>query len=160
MAHPAPPPARPRRAVATHGQPSRRSLVLGGLALAFVLIAGITVVAVTADTGPRQDTQGQLPEAGGQKPHIIPRPGDGQAPQNPGDRGGWEQLGLFALLFVAVGGIGAVIFRGGKTTRANRARWLAAGAAGHDEALPHSGGAAARPTTDGQPTPPTAPGAT
>lgn len=38
---------------------------------------------------------------------IIPRPNTGRAPEDPGDRGGWLQLGLLALILavVALGGL-------------------------------------------------------
>ncbi len=138
MATSAPPhtPQTPRtRSAAASGDFSRKTLVLSALALGLVLVIGVGVVALTTDSGPRQDTQGQTPEAGGSKPHIIPRPGDGQPPQNPGDRGGWEQLTLFTMMLGAMLGIGVVIFRGGRKARANRAQWLAAGTSGQDGAL-------------------------
>ena len=104
----------------------RRAFILAGLALTLVVVIGVVAVTLTSDPGPRRDTQGQLTEDGGAKPHIIPRPGEGKAPENPGDRGGWEQLALFALMLAAMVGIGFVIFHGSRKTRAARARWLAA----------------------------------
>ena len=138
MATSAPPqtPQTPRtRSASASGDFSRKTLILSALALGLVLVLGVAVVALTTDSSPRRDTQGQTPEAGGSKPHIIPRPGDGQAPQSPGDRGGWEQLTLFTVMLGAMAGIGVVIFRGGRKARANRARWLAAGTSGRDGAL-------------------------
>jgi len=100
-----------------------------------VLIVGVVAVAATVSDGPRRDTQNQLAENGGAKPHIIPRPDDGHAPTGAGDRGGWEQLALMGLMTAAVVGIGLVIFRGGRKARENRAAWREAGRSGVDGAL-------------------------
>ena len=140
------PPQTPRvRSASATGDFSRRTLVLSALALGLVLVLGVAIVALTTDPGPRQDTQGQLREAGGSKPHIIPRPGEGHAPKNPGDPGGWEQLTLFAVMLGGMVGIGVVIFWGGRKARANRAQWIAAGATGRDGVL----GEPAPPDFDG-----------
>lgn len=114
----------------------RRALWAAGLLLVGVIFAGTLVAAATLDGGPRRDTQGQLTEEGGAKPHIIPRPNEGRAPQDPGDPGGWEQLALLGTIVVALGAITVVVARGGRRARANRAAWLAAGRSGHDGALP------------------------
>ena len=100
-----------------------------------MIVGGIVAVSVSVDDGPRRDTQGQLEEAGGAKPHIIERPNSGKPPENPGDRGGWEQLGLLALIVVAVVGIGYAAVRGGRKARAGRAAWRAAAATGRDGAI-------------------------
>ena len=115
----------------------RRTLVVSALALIIVIVGGMAIVAISsdADQGPRRDTQGQLQEQGGAKPHIIPQPGDGQAPSAPNERGGSEQLALFGLVMAAITGIGVVIFRGGKQARKGRAEWMAAGRTGHDGVL-------------------------
>lgn len=121
------------------GRNDRRTLILAAGLLAGVIIAGMVVVALSVDEGPRTDTQGQLAEQGGAKPHIIPRPNDGHPPEDPGDRGGWEQLSLFGVLAVAIVGIGVMVFRGGRSARANRAAWRAAAATGRDGALDRDG---------------------
>lgn len=54
----------------------------------------------------------------GERPGIIPKPGEGTAPDRPGDRGGWEQLALLGVIVVAVGGIATYIIRSGRRTRA------------------------------------------
>lgn len=115
----------------------RRTLVVSALALLVVIVGGMAIVAISSDpeNNGRQDTQGQLQEQGGAKPHIIPRPGDGQAPAKPNERGGSEQLALFGLVMAAITGIGFVIFRGGKRAQAGRAEWRAAGRTGHDGVL-------------------------
>ena len=113
----------------------RRTLVVSALALIVVIVGGMAIVAITTDAGARKDTQGQLPEEGGAKPHIIPRPGEGQAPSSPNERGGSEQLALFGFVMAAIVGIGVVVFRGGKRARVGREEWLAAGRTGHDGVL-------------------------
>ncbi len=115
----------------------RRTLVVSALALLVVIVGGMAIVAITSDpeNNGRRDTQGQLQEQGGAKPHIIPLPGDGQAPAAPNERGGSEQLALFGLVMAAIVGIGVVVFRGGKRARVGREEWLAAGRTGHDGVL-------------------------
>lgn len=101
--------------------------------LAIAIIGGTVAVAAFVDDGPRRDTQAQLAEDGGAKPHIIERPNSGRAPENPGDRGGWEQLALLGLIVVAVAVIGVVAVRGGGArARAGRAAWRAAAESGRD----------------------------
>ena len=91
-----------------------------------VLILGIGAVAIFSDPGPPTDPSANAPRA----PHIIERPNEGTGPQNPGDRGGWEQLLVLAMIIVSVVVIGLVVFRGGSKARANRERWKAAGRSG------------------------------
>lgn len=114
---------------------SRRTLILSALVLAIVIIGGVVLVTAQLDSGPRQDTQGQLPEADGAKPHIIPRPNEGVAPKTPGDRGGWEQLTVFGIMLASMAIIGVVIFRGTRGAREGKAQWIEAGRSGHDGAL-------------------------
>jgi hypothetical protein len=122
------------RSASASGSLDRRTLILSGAVLAGVILVGLVVVAVTVDPGPRRDTQGQAPPEGA-RPHIIPRPGEGAAPTDGGDRGGWEQLTLFALILGSIGAIGVVVFRGGSQARANRAAWRAAGTSDADGAV-------------------------
>lgn len=99
------------------------------------IVGGTALVAAFVDDGPRQDTWGQLPEQGGAKPHIIPRPNEGQEPEEAGDRGGWAQLGLLGLIVVSMAGIAMVVVRGSSASRARRQAWLIAAESGRDGAL-------------------------
>ena len=114
---------------------NRRVIVWCSVALV-VLIGFFTLLTdqFVAD-GPRKDTQGQLTEQGGAKPHIIPRPNEGKAPEEPGDRGGWAQLALLGLIVASVGGIGFAVVRGSRASRAGRAGWLAAADSPEDGVL-------------------------
>lgn len=96
---------RPRRRGVLWGE--RRGFVLAGAVLfGIIAVLGVVITFTTPD-GPRRDTNAQLQEQGGAKPHIIPRPSEGTAPTDSGDRGGWLQLGLAGLLFASVlGGMG------------------------------------------------------
>ena len=127
------PAAKPvRRSPSQTGNYDRRTLIWSALLLTAVIVVGVGLVAANVKEGPRQDTQGQLTEEGGAKPHIIPRPNDGHRPTNNGDRGGWEQLALMGLIMGSMAGIGVVVFYGGRKARANRALWRAAGETGLD----------------------------
>lgn len=146
MATAAPPSAPPTGTGPASRDDNRRSYVIAALALGLVILVGVIAVAATTDAGPRQDTQNQQAEDGGAKPHIIPRPGDGVAPQNPGDRGGWEQLGLFGVMLASMAGIGVVIFRGGRRARTGRREWLAMASAAPTSARARTPGSE-RPST-------------
>ena len=113
----------------------RRTLVVTALALIVVIVGGMAIVAITSDASARQDAQEQSPGAADAKPSIIPRPGEGRSPTAPNERGGAEQLALFGLVLVSMAGIGVVVVRGGKSARAGRAEWAAAGRTGHDGIL-------------------------
>ncbi|MGI8756606.1 MAG: hypothetical protein ACR2MB_12255 [Acidimicrobiales bacterium] len=115
---------------------ARRTAFWAALLLAGAIVGGVVGVAVLTDGsagGNRRDTQGQVAEDGGAKPHIIERPNSGRAPKHPGDRGGWEQLALLALMTAAVVAIVVVAVRGGGArARAGRAAWRAAAESGRD----------------------------
>lgn len=131
---PAPSPTARPSTTTRPGQVDRRVILWSAALLAVAIVGGVILVAATVDSGPRRDTQGQLEEDGGAKPHIIARPNSGRAPENPGDRGGWEQLTLFGLIVAAMAGIGLAIFRGGAKARAGRQAWRDAAATGRDGA--------------------------
>lgn len=96
-------------------------------AVLFLAVAvGVIVLTTSVNSGERKDTQGQLQEDGGAKPHIIPLPNSGTPPKNPGDRGGWEQFLVMGLIVAGLGVIGVLALRGNRTARANRAAWRAA----------------------------------
>ena len=125
--------------------PSRSSIVVAAVVMVVALAAGAAIVALTSGSGDRDRTLGAtteqelvaaLAEEGALtgSPDIIPDPSQGRAPEDPGDPGGWQQLALFGLLAASLVGIGVVVFRGGKRSQANRARWHAAAATGRDGA--------------------------
>ena len=116
----------------TTGEFDRRTLVISALVLFGAIAIGILAIAAFSDPGE------PTPRAPGEqvKPNALERPNQGAAPQNPGDRGGWEQLAILGLIIVAVVVIAVVVFRGGGAkAKANRERWKAAGASGHDGAI-------------------------
>ena len=134
------PSPRPRPVdAAAEAAATRRTAIWAAVVLTVAIVGGVVAVATLTDGnagGPRRDTQGQLTDAGEAKPHIIERPNSGTAPKNPGDRGGWEQLSLLALIVVVVGAIVVVAVRGGGAkARAGRAAWRAAARSGHDGAV-------------------------
>jgi hypothetical protein len=99
--------------------------------LLLVAVAAVVAAALLApspvlaqDPGQRTvdgsiDTSGEpLPE-----PHIIPRPNEGHEPVDAGDRGGSLQLGLLALMVLAVsGGVAYVVHESRKARTAKQAQ--------------------------------------
>lgn len=117
-------PARPR-ADRTGSHSERRAFVVAGAVL-FGVIAVLGVVATfTMDGGgPRPASTSPIAgdrDAGGQ---AIPRPGEGKAPEDAGDRGGAVQLALAGGLFAVVLGGGAWVAWSGR--RGSRGRGRAA----------------------------------
>jgi hypothetical protein len=96
----------------------RRSYWIAGIALFGTIAALVTITILTTSSGPRQDTQGQQR---GAKPHIIPRPGEGRAPEHPNDRGGWEQYLVLGLMVTAIATIGGLVWRSSRRARARSA---------------------------------------
>jgi hypothetical protein len=131
MSPTAAPPERDRRAPQT----DRRTIVAAALLVFGVIIGGVVLVTVFTATGTPKDAKAAATYDDG-KPRIIQRPNSGTPPEHPGDRGGWEQLGLLALLVVVLAAIGVVIARGGGSeARAARAAWKAAASADTDGAI-------------------------
>lgn len=77
------------------------------LVLTVVLLFGAGLASAGEPAGdgsgpaPTNEVPDQVPGGG-----IIPAPDSGEAPDSPGDRGGWAQLGLLAVL---VGGLGVMV---------------------------------------------------
>lgn len=117
------------------GTLDRRTVVLSAVLLVLAIVGGTALVATLADDGPTRDPAEQLTDAGAAAPAIIPRPNEGRAPEDPGDRGGWAQLALLGLIVGSVAGIAVVVVRGSGASRARRAAWLAAAESGRDGAL-------------------------
>lgn len=111
------------RSTAPRTKPSaeRRTYWIAGLVLFGSIVALIAISLITTSYGPRKDTQGQLQEQGGAKPHIIQRPGEGQAPEHPNDRGGWQQFLVLGLIVVAVSTVGGLAWRSSRQARAKAA---------------------------------------
>jgi len=113
----------------------RKTIWLSALAMVVILLGGLLVTTVVLDAGPAGKTKVDVTDSSGAKPVSIPQPNTGTGPKTSGDRGGWEQLAVFGLMLGAMLGIGVVVFRGGKKSRAGKAQWMAAGESGHDGAL-------------------------
>ncbi len=127
-----------KRGLDHHGQIPRKTIWLAAfvmIGLTAIGVIGVAAIAPGDSGGPRRDTKGQLAEDGGDKPHIIERPNSGTAPKDNGDRGGWEQLALFGVLTVAIGGITYMMVRSRGRAETGRKAWAAAAASGHDGAV-------------------------
>jgi hypothetical protein len=128
-------PAATRSSSGRDGSLDRRTVVLSAVLLAVAIVGGTALVATLADDGPARDPAEQLTDEAAPRPRIIPRPNEGRAPEEPGDRGGWAQLTLLGLIVVSLAGIAVVVVRGSGAARARRAEWRAAADSGVDGAL-------------------------
>ena len=87
-----------------------------------VSLALLFLVTPDLSAAPRQDSDSsqievdeQSPaEPAAEAPSIIPRPNSGSAPDDPGDRGGWQQLSLLGLILIAVAAIFYLVRRESK----------------------------------------------
>ena len=102
-------------------------------AIAVTLSSGSSTATPTPTTSAAVVGLDGLPVRKADPPSSLPRPNTGRAPEEAGDPGGWEQGLVFALVAVGMLGIGVVVFRGGKATRARRDEWRAAAAPGQEE---------------------------
>jgi hypothetical protein len=121
------------------GAATRRALA--GMVLAGMVLATLGVLAATAGAGavPGPPTQGPettfvpstapttapiitttLPLSNSDLGRIIPLPNSGAEPEDPGDRGGWQQVGLFVLVCVVILAMGAFVWWRSRVARARR----------------------------------------
>ena len=99
----------------------RRAAWLAAAVLVVAVVGGVIVLAVAApEPGPRRDRGVTLQEPGDPQPHIIPRPGEGHVPTQPGDRGGWEQLATLAAIVLALAVIVGLVWRSSRRARRRR----------------------------------------
>lgn len=102
----------------------RRRLIIGGGAFFGVLVVLIALVAifggssadernttVTTEACAPDDATCRAAQQSGERPGIIPEPGAGRAPDEPGEPGGREQVALFFALIAALGVIIALVVR-------------------------------------------------
>ena len=90
----------------------------------FVVIGSASVAgaqSAPSETSPETNqvtTTSELPRGSGGAGSILgPRPGEGVAPNDSGDRGGAAQLTLFAVLVLGVGSIAVFVRRDMNKTR-------------------------------------------
>jgi hypothetical protein len=91
---------------------------------ALVLILGLAVTLVGADPASAQDddtttTSAPIRDNDTGLNDIIPQPNSGQAPEQPSDRGGWQQYMVFGLIIGGMAVIVLLAWRG--STKARRA---------------------------------------
>ena len=86
-----------------------------------LLAVALLVLALSATPAAAQDPGSSTTTtlAGLPSPDIIPRPNTDSAPTEAGDRGGALQLGLLALVVVAIGGAVMVLVRQSRRARAD-----------------------------------------
>lgn len=128
-------PARPGPPPDTERAERRRFLVAGAAFLGILVVLVGVVVVFSGDAGdprpsattvdcPEDDAVCQAAQQETGRPGIIPRPGEGQAPDEPGDRGGWEQWAVFGAL---VAGLALIIVLVVRSARHNRTAATGAG---------------------------------
>ncbi len=84
------------------------------------LIAVATVLVLGAPAAAQEDDGNgiDIRSPGDDGVTILPRPNSGQAPENPGDPGGWQQLLLLGLIVVALVAIATLVIRQSRKERA------------------------------------------
>ena len=86
-----------------HRHPSR---AIGALAIALLLVLSLaSASAVAQDDGTTTTTQ-PIRDSDTGLNDIVPQPNSGEAPDDPSDRGGWQQFMVFGLI---VGGMGVIV---------------------------------------------------
>lgn len=102
-------------------QSERRSfwVAAGLLTGVLVVLIALFVAFYPRDAEQGVSKQAQVDQALNQSPHIIPKPSEGRAPDNPGDPGGWEQLALLGLVVAGLGTVAALVWRSSRRARAN-----------------------------------------
>ncbi|CAN5727782.1 hypothetical protein BH20ACT2_BH20ACT2_04050 [soil metagenome] len=97
------------------------SALLRSVTSAFVLLMVLLLGAPVAAGEPGDDGSGPAPtnEVPDQAPGggIIPAPDSGVAPESPGDRGGWAQLAVLAVLVGGLGVMAALVVRSARRAR-------------------------------------------
>ena len=102
----------------------RRRLVVAGAACFGVLIVLIEIAAIVGGSSGDErrtsvstiacepdDAVCLAEQRSGERPGIIPQPGEGHTPADAGEPGGWEQIALFGVLVVALVVIVALVVR-------------------------------------------------
>jgi hypothetical protein len=116
----------------SHDRVERRGLVIAGVVFFGALLALILVATVlnaragderTSSTGTTvacasDDAVCQAAQRSEDRPGIIPQPGSGRAPDEPSDRGGWEQVALFGAILLALALIAGLVVRSARRARA------------------------------------------
>lgn len=113
----------------------RRTFVVAGAVFLGVLVVLIALVAVVAGgeasdgTSPTTtiacepgDAACLAAQRSAERPGIIPRPGEGRAPDDPGEPGGWEQVALFGVIVAGLGVIATLVVRSVRRNAAHRTR--------------------------------------
>ena len=97
----------------------RRALAAVALVSAVLVVAlGVVAPAAAQTPEPPLTTGSSVPDAGQGVPPIIPRPNSGEAPDDPGDRGGWQQLAVLGVVIGGLGLIGVLVVRDARRKRA------------------------------------------
>jgi hypothetical protein len=87
----------------------RRRYLIAGVAMALVLVGLALLVGLLADDPPRSQQRPQ--ENTAEKPQMIPQPGTGRAPEQPGDPGGWQQLAVLVVMVAGMAVLAALAWR-------------------------------------------------
>jgi hypothetical protein len=105
------------QAPATEGahRSERRRYALIAAVMVLSIIGLALIAGYVADDPPPTGQQQEGDTAA--KPHIIPRPGSGKAPTQPGDRGGWEQTAVLVVMVGGLGTLGFLAYRSGVKAR-------------------------------------------
>jgi hypothetical protein len=98
----------------------QRHLALAAALVVVLLWGGAGTAGAQPDDTTVQTTS-TLPTDNRELGNSLPKPGQGMAPQDPGDPGGWLQTSLFFLICGAILVIVGLVWRSSSRARARRA---------------------------------------
>ena len=84
----------------------RSSRLIGALALALLLVVTLGSASATAQDDDTTTTTQPIRDSDTGLNDIVPQPNSGEAPDDPSDRGGWQQFMVFGLI---IGGMGVIV---------------------------------------------------
>jgi hypothetical protein len=97
----------------------RRRYLIAGIVMALAIVGLALLVGLLADDPPR--SQQRPRENTAEKPEMIPQPGSGRAPEQPGDPGGWQQAAVFGVMVAGMATLALLAWRSSVRARQRRA---------------------------------------
>ena len=91
--------------------------VVAAVALATVVLVGFVPSSAVAQGDDSTTTTQPIRDSDTGLNDIVPQPNSGEAPDDPSDRGGWQQYLVFVLIVAGIGGIVLLVMRQSRNAR-------------------------------------------